>query len=300
MRRTTPQVAQIRSALLGREVLVTPHRIEDWSPVGLGPSPDLPFDRQIDHYAVLARVSGKGVPIDNAALRLGARGYPCDRLLPAIHRYLDITGVQSVPELDLSSGPQGDEAFDAIEEVVREVAQKFPKVAPKAFTKLFEGLMQNAAKWAPFVGAEGDFETGETVLHGLLTSVGCYYYGGNLYGAKVFAAACNIDPDTVDEEDLHLVNSWTRLDPEEIDRTYLCASVDDVARMALLVRTYAPRALTFLGVDTLTESEIDELSVVIAPIFLYGLEYLVQNVPEYLVEVSPALERAGLWPAINV
>ena len=69
--------------------------------------------------------------------------------------------------------------------------------------------------------------------------------------------------------------------------------------MAFLLRSYAPRALDFFGVDTLTESEIDELSVVIAPVFLYGLEYLRQNVPEYLAEVSPALERAGLSAVIT-
>jgi hypothetical protein len=291
---------QIRAALLGRETVVSLHRIEDWCAAGLDPHPDLPYDRQIDHYNALAEVSGRGVPNDHTALRMGARGYSCDRLLPAIHRYLDITGVHAVPELDLSSGPQGDDAFDAIEEAVREVALKFSDGVPKVFTKLFAGVVQNAAKWAPQVGWEGDSETPSSVLHALLTSIGCYYYGGNLYGARVFAAACNIDPALVTEEDLHLVNSWPRIDPQAIDRTYLFASADEVSKMAFLLRSYAPRALDFFGVDTLTESEIDELSVVISPVFLYGLEYARQNVPEYLAEVSPALERAGLSAVITV
>jgi hypothetical protein len=296
MRRTTPLATQIRAALLERDTEVSLHRIEDWCAASLDPHPDLPFDRQIDHYNALAKVSGRGVPSDHAALRLSARGYPCDRLVPAIHRYLDITGVHTVPELDLSSGPQGDAAFDAIEEAVREVALKFPDVVPNVFTKLFEGVVQNAAKWAPHVGWEGDSETTSSVLHALLTSIGCYYYGGNLYGARVFAAACNINPALVTEEDLDLMNSWAQIDPQAIDRSYLSASADGVSKMALLLRTHAPRALDFFGVDTLTESEIDELSVVVAPVFLYGLEYLRQNVPEYLVEVSPALEQAGLSP----
>ena len=63
-------------------------------------------------------------------------------------------------------------------------------------------------------------------------------------------------PAGVTEEDLHLVNSWARIDPQAIDRTYLSASADEVAKMAFLLRTYAPRALHFFGVDTLTESEI--------------------------------------------
>ena len=165
-----------------------------------------PSTSRLDHYEALAKVSGRGVPNDYAALRLGARGYSCDRLLPAIHRYLDITGVHTVPELDLSSGPQGDAAFDAIEEAVREVELEISDAVPKVFTKLFEGVVQNAAKWAPQVGWEDDSETTSSVLHALLTSIGCYYYGGNLYGARVFAAACNIDPALVTEEDLHLVN----------------------------------------------------------------------------------------------
>lgn len=284
MRRTAASVTAIHQALRSRGLTVTPRRIEGWSAADLLPPPTQPLDRQIDHYAALTEYSGKGIDADVTSFRLAAHGFDCQRLRPALLRHFNITEPVPVPHLELGSSEAADAAFEQIEDLAREVAVEFSRVAPPAFGKIFNALERNAERSAGLVGPSRDEESGESVFHSFLVSSACYFFGGEMYNAKAMAAATNLDFSTVTDADLDFVNSLTRIltriKSEEIDQAYLTLPTEQIASMANLLREAAPRALGFLELESLNDSELESVCAVVAPMLVYGIEVIREHICE--------------------
>lgn len=278
MRRNAVSVTVIRQALRSRGLTVTARRIEGWSAAGLLPALTQPFDRQIDHYAALTEYSGQGIDADVTSFRLAAHDFDCQRLRPALLRHFNITEPVTVPHLEFGSNEAADAAFKQIEDVAHEVAAEFVRVAPPAFGKIFKALQRNADRSARGVGPPLEEESGESVFHSFLVSSACYFFGGEMYNAKAMAAAANVDPSTVTDADLDFVNSFTRIKSEDIDRAYLTLPTEQMAAMANLLRGAAPRALEFLELDTLSDSEVDTVCAVVAPMLVYGIGVIREHI----------------------
>jgi hypothetical protein len=290
MRRTAGSVTTISQSLRSRGVVVTARRIEGWAAAGLGPSPHLSFEGQLDHYVALAWFSGKGIAADTTALRLAANSFDCARLRLAVLRYFNLTEPISIPRLHLDSSENADEAFALVEDTAREVATQFVSLAPTALVKIFRALQRNAAEFAELADRANGQETGETVFHSFLVSSACYFFGGEFYNAKALAATVNVDPNQVDESDLDFANSIARMEPEEIDQAYFTLPTDRIVAMATLLRGAAPRALAHLELDTLTDSEVDQVCTVVAPMLVYRVRLIREHICEQGLEVlAPVL-----------
>ena len=268
----------IRQALRSRGLTVTARRIEGWSAAGLLPAPTQSFDRQIDHYAALTEYSGRGIDADVTSFRLAAHGFVCERLRLALLRQFNITEPVPVPHLEFGTSEAANAAFEQIEGVAREVAADFTLVAPQAFGKIFKALQKNAESSAWRVGPPREEESGESVFHSFLVSSTCYFFGGDMYNAKAMAAATNVDPSTVTDPDLDFVNSLTRVESEDIDRAYLTLPAEQIVAMATLLRGAAPRALGFLDLDGLSDSEVDTVCAVVAPMLVHGIGLIREHI----------------------
>jgi len=286
MRRTSAFVTSVRQALSARGLGVTARRVEGWASASLLPSARLSLEAQLDHYMALARVSGKGTDADTTALRLAASGFDCPRLRPALLRYLKITEPNPVPRLDLGPSESSDVAFALVEEVAREVAAHFVQMAPAALSKIFQALQRNARKFAERVGAGA--ETGETLFHSFLVNAGCYFFGGELYNTEAIAATMNANPGDITDTDLDLVNSLVHMEPQQIDRAYLELPTEQIVAMAALLRQVAPRAVSYLEAD-LTEPELDQVCTVVAPMLVYAVGLVRDQVCHHGLEVLAPL-----------
>jgi hypothetical protein len=193
-------------------------------------------------------------------------------------RHFNITEPVAVPHLDLGPNEGADAAFKQVEEMAREIDMEFVRVVPPAFGKIFKALRKNAHKFADQVGPSGEEESGEAVFHSFLVSSACYFFGGDMYNAKAMAAAANVDPSSVENADLDFFNLLTRIESEDIDRAYLTLPTEQVVAMATLLRGAAPRALKFLELESLSDSEVDVVCTVVAPIFVYWIGLIREDI----------------------
>jgi hypothetical protein len=197
-----------------------------------------------------------------------------------------------MPRLDLGPSESADAAFALVEETAREMEAQFLEVAPTALGKIFKALQRNASKFAQRAGAADDGDTGESLFHSALVNAGCYFFGGEVYNAKAGAATINASPQDVDETDLDLVNSLVHMNPEQIDRAYLELPAEQVVAMASLLRKGAPGVLSYLGLETMSESEVDEVCAVVVPMLVYAVGLFREHL------CGPELE--ALMPALAV
>jgi len=223
----------------------------------------------VDHYVALAKFSGKGIETDVTAFRLAAHGFGCERLRPALLRHFNITEPVAVPHLELTSDRSGDVAFEHVEHVAREIASEFASIAPIALRKIFKALQRNAAKIADQLDGSSDGDDGDAVFYSFLVSSACYFFGGDFYNAQAMAAVCGLEPSTVDPEHLELFNAGPRIESADIDHAYLTLPIEQIVAMADFLREAAPKALEYLELDDLTESEIDFVCAVFSPFVLH-------------------------------
>lgn len=175
MRRDSRTAAAFSEALSTMGVKVAARRFERWSADGLGPADAAPFDAQVGHYACLAHLSTSGRDADAVALRLAARGYPCDRLRNALLRRM---GIETLPLPTrvitvlptISTEEISDPVFSAIENVAVQIQCQ---EQPRLFAKLLVAMRQNALKYAPTV-----HERPEDLVHSVLVSMGWLTHGG--------------------------------------------------------------------------------------------------------------------------
>lgn len=262
MRRTSPIAAEIASALAESGVEVSERRLEGWTQLGLDPTGRAPFTHQVEHYLTLARVAGpgRGHSADLAARRLAAHGFLCRRLHGALLRGFRVPEVgQAELALDFSTEDASDAAFDRIDEIVDALAGSICQL-PLPIRTLAEKLRTNAERGAPSLG-----ETGESVFRAALTNFLCSLLGGAIYDARPIAAVFGVDPDEVAQGDLDFFNEQLAIRAWEVDDAYRTIPLDQVLVLAQWLRERAPLAVSFLGLDMLTESQLDDLSALVAP-----------------------------------
>lgn len=262
MRRTSPLAADIASTLAEVGVNVSERRLEGWAQEGLNPAGSAPFAYQLEHYRTLAKVAGpgRGRSADLAARRLAAHGFLCRRLHGALIRGFKVPEVgQPELALDFSTDESTDAAFDRLDEIVDALLGSIGQL-PLPIRTVVEKFRQNAERGAPSMG-----ETGESVFRAALVNLLCPLLGGMIYDARPIAAVFGVTPDEVDQGDMDIVNEQLPIRAWEVDDAYRTIPVDQIVVLAQWLRQRAPLAASFLGLDMLTESQLDDFSALVAP-----------------------------------
>ena len=91
-----------------------------------------------------------------------------------------------------------------------------------------------------------------------------------MYNAKAMAAAANVDPSTVTDADLDFVNSFTESSPRTSTGP-TSPSQPNRWRPWRISCAGSSRALEFLELDTLSDSEVDTVCAVVAPMPVDGI-----------------------------
>jgi len=131
--------------------------LERWSHAGLGPDDETsPFEGQLDHFAKLRELSRSGHDAKVTARRMAAYGHKCKSLHQALP---DLGNPPALPELNLSSGPDGDSSFAFVESEARDMLLHADSLPPLA-VNLLKALLANGALHSSKL--QGD-DSGESV-----------------------------------------------------------------------------------------------------------------------------------------
>jgi hypothetical protein len=270
MRRSSPLAVEISTALAS----VSARRLEGWSLDGLGADEGLSFGEQVAHYRQLGGLAGpgRGRSADVAARRLAAHGFVCRRLRGALLRGLNIADVGE-PEvlIDFSSEESSDAAFDQLDQIARAMNGSIGEL-PLPMRHVVEKLRRNV-----YDAAAGMGESGDVVYRAAIVNFLCPLFGGEIYDAQPIAAMFGVDPSTVEPDAVDFINRQFRITAWEIDETYRSASLDRVVVMARWLRERADLAVSFLGLDAASESQLDELAAIVAPYALLILSMAVSR-----------------------
>jgi hypothetical protein len=265
MRRTSQLAVDISTMLANAGLAISARRLEGWALDRLGPEESLPIIEQVAHYGALAKVAGpgRGRNADVAALRLAARGFTCRRLRGALLRAFNISEVGQ-PEvlLDFSTEESTDVAFEQLEEIAQGMAASIEQI-PLPMRRVVEKLRRNVYQGASEMG-----ESGQDIFRSAIVNFLCPLLGGEIYDGRPIAAMFGVDPAEVDPEAVEFVNQRLRITTWELDEAYRKAPLDQVVILARWLRERAHLAIRFLGLETVTESQLDELAAMLAP---YGL-----------------------------
>lgn len=271
MRRTSVLAAEISTMLAHAGLEVSARRLEGWTVDGLGPYERLPIAEQVSHYGALAKVAGpgRGRNADVAARRLAAHGFVCRRLRGALLRGFKIAEVgQPEVVLDFSTDESSDTAFEQLEEIAQGMAASIAEI-PLPMRRVIEKLRRNAYK-----GASGLGESGEDVFCSAILNFLCLLFGGEIYDERPIAAMFAVDPAEVGSDAVDFINERLRITTWEVDEAYRTAPLDQVALLARWLRERAHLAVSFLGLETATESQLDELAALFAPYALHMLRVI--------------------------
>lgn len=197
MRRDSQQAAFLQAALSDQGLQVGGRRLEAWSTAGLGPLPGTSFDEQVRHYAAVAQLSCSGHDVDVVALRLGARGLPCQCLRPVLLRRMGVPDApqEVVPgQMDLLSDSSSEGDFDRVFVEVETAAHNVQLAESQhpVLHKILSAMRQNAARHAGVLD-----EAPEAVVHSYLVSLAWHMKGGEAYNSKAWAAIADVDPSAV-------------------------------------------------------------------------------------------------------
>lgn len=292
VRRSSQLAAEISSVLTRAGVTVSARRLEGWSLDGLGADERLSVDEQVAHYLALEKVAGpgRGRNADVAARRLAAHGFVCKRLRGALLRGLNIAEVgQPETPIDLSTDESADAAFEHLDEIARAMSGSIGQI-PLPMRQVVEKARRNAYDIARRAG-----EPGDNVFRSAIVNLLCLLFGGELYDAQPIAALVGLEPEEVDPAAVEFVNQRLRITSWDLDEAYRSAPLLQVATMAAWMRERAHLAVAFLGLETATEAQLDDLATTFAP---YALYILVVIVPRF-DDAGEILATLGL-PAVLV
>jgi len=271
MRRTSQLAVDISTTLADAGPEISARRLEGWTLDGLGPDERVPIGEQVAHYRALAKVAGpgRGRNADVAARRLAAHGFACRRLRGALLRGLNIAevGQPEVP-LDFSTDESTDAAFEHLEEIARGMATSVDQI-PLPMRQVVEKLRRNV-----YQGASGMGEPGEDVFHSAIVNFLCLLLGGEIYDERPIAAMFGVDPAEVEPDTVDFISQRLRITTWEVDEAYRTAPLDQVVVLARWLRERANLAISFLGLETAPEPQLDELAAMFAPYALHMLSVI--------------------------
>jgi hypothetical protein len=271
MRRTSHLAVDISTTLANTGLAISVRRLEGWTLDRLGPDESLPIIEQVAHYSALAKVAGpgRGRNADVAALRLAAHGFACRRLRGALLRAFNIAEVgQAEVLLDFSTEESTDVAFEQLEEIARGMAASIEQI-PLPMRRVVEKLRRNV-----YQAASGMGESGEDIFRSAIVNFLCPLLGGEIYDGRPIAAMFGVDPAEVEPEAVEFVNQRLRITTWELDEAYRNAPLDQVVVLARWLRERAHLAISFLGLERATESQLDELAAMLAPYALFVLSVI--------------------------
>ncbi len=271
MNRNAQETIRLAKALVKQGCAVTPRKLERWSHDGLGPigSPDFRF--LIHHYAEVASLSTVGRDVDTVVRRLAARGYACERLRGAILGELGLSAEppQAIsPMPDLSSGPSGDGAFAAIEQLAHAMVADTAGMPP-LMVRVLRALYRNAAQRAQQIG-----EPAEAIFHSFVVNGLAHLMGSDYYNGEALEAVLGFDRGTVSVDALDTMNSKLRISIPSLDDAYRTVPLEDVALMSQRLTAWAPHLLKYLNVTSAKQAEIEDMAAVFSPAAIYYINLL--------------------------
>ena len=278
MKRTSELAARLSRGLDLRGLPTSPRRLERWSHAGLGPDDETsPFEGQLDHFAKLRELSRSGHDAKVTARRMAAYGHKCKSLHQALP---DLGNPPALPELNLSSGPDGDSSFAFVESEARDMLLHADSLPPLA-VNLLKALLANGARHSSKLEGERPVST----LYSAVVSTLFHAMGGDFYNLKGMAALLNLDPDDFTAYDQDALNQLARFHLNELGAAYCAASTDDIVAAAQLLREHGRELLDHIGVSGVTDAQIEELAAVLAP----GAVYLMQRLSRHFPDFPPVL-----------
>ncbi len=213
-------------------------------------------------YRALAKVAGpgRGRNADVAARRLAAHGLASRRLRGALLRGLTIAEVgQPEAPLDLTTDESTDAVFERLEEVARGMAASIDQI-PLPMRRVVEKFRRNV-----YQGASGVGESGEVVFRSGIVNFLLLLLGGEIYDARPMAAMLGVDAAEIEPDAVDFINQRLRITMWEVDEAYRSAPLHQVVLLARWLRERAYLAVSFLGLETATESQLDDLAALFAP-----------------------------------
>ena len=167
--------------------------------------------------------------------------------------------------LDFSTEESTDEAFEQLEEIARGIAESIEQI-PSRMRRVVEKLRLNAHQSVSEMG-----ESGEDVFRSAIVNFLCPLLGGEIYDGRPIAAMFGVDPTEVEPEAFEFVDECFRFTSWELDEAYRDAPLDQVAILARWLRERADLAVSFVGLESVPESQLDELAAMLAPYALHVL-----------------------------
>lgn len=264
----------------------SPRALERWSQAGLGPEDEaLPFEEQLDHFAKLRELSHSGQEAKVTARRMAAYGYKCKGLRGAL---MELGGVPiSLPELDLSTGPEGDASFGFVESEARDMLLHADTLPPLA-VKVLRAMLANGARHCAKLGGEQPVST----LYSVVVSTLYHVMGGDFYNLKGMAALLNFDPEVVSPQDQDALNKLERFDINDLAASYGSASTDDIVTAAQLLREHGPDVLDHIGVSGVTDAQVEDLAAMFAPAAVYLMQWARRHFSD-LPPMLPSMSEAA-------
>lgn len=270
MKRNAQVTIRLANTLVKQGRAATTRKLERWSQEGLGPIGALDFSGLARHYAEVASLSTIGRDADMVARRLASKGYACERLRGAILGELGIsaeppTVIPIMP--DLSSSPDADAAFAAIEQLARAMMTDARGVPP-LMVRMVRALYRNATQRAEQLG-----EPAEAIFHSFVVNGLVHLMGGDYYNGAAMEAVFGFDSGTVSPQTLDLMNTKLRVSVAALDDAYRTVPLEEIAFMAQRLAAWAPHLLSYLRV-TAAQHEIEELAAVFAPAVIHFVNLL--------------------------
>lgn len=286
MKRSAEETKQLAKALVKMGHNVTGRMLERWSQQELGPIAPIEFPDLVRHYAEVDSISKRGRESDLVARRLAARGFACQRLRGALLRDMNIApeppGVIP-PVIDLSDGPSGDTGFATIERMAHDMMADTGWMPP-LLAKVVKALRRNAAERAEELG-----EPADSIFHSFLVNVLLHVMGHDYYNAEALEAVFGTEWGSISVAELDAVNSSTlRISIPDFEDAYRTVPLQDVAFIAHRLTTWVPHLLRYLKVTSVEQSEIEDVTVSLAPPAIYLVNLLREAFDDFPDELLPA------------
>jgi hypothetical protein len=286
MRRDSPLAIEISAALTAGGGRFSSRRIESWTIDGLGPEDGLFLHEQMAHYRELQKLSGpgRGRNANLTARRMAAHGFVCRCLRRALLHGFNIPEIAE-PEtpLDLSTEESTDEAFARLDEIARDMSESIGSV-PAPLRWMVETLRRKA-----YESAKRSGEPGEVVFRSMIVQIMYLLFGGEVYDAEPIAAILGVGVSRIEDDAVEFVNENLRITTWDIDEAFRTLPLADVARMAVWLRERAHLAVEFLGLESATESQLDDLAALFAPFVLHLLgivRSVIDDAEEFIADLG--------------
>jgi hypothetical protein len=278
-------------------VTITTRRIEGWTQDQLDADGEESLSEQTKRYRILAKVSGggRGRSADVTALRLAANGVSSRRLRAALLRAASISNARDASRLiDFSTEESTDEAFRRLERFAKELNTSV-ETYPLPMRHVLKKFQRNARRAA----AQSD-ESGETIFVTAIVNLMCPLFGGELFDFGAVASLMGLDPTELDTDAIEDVIQRLRFDESELVETYRTAPLERIVVMAKWLRGQIREVAHFVGLETATDPQLEELVAVIAPYALYLMTLVSERLndgPEILASMNLPAELFPTQPA---